>query len=271
MSSDDEDVRTCPYRFCGAFLVMLVEQAPPGSETWIKRIPRHDIEHAVLTGPCHASLLAVGWTPGTPLAQSAQTMLLDREAVDNAKIPGLLTDEATRQHEESLRRTHERPDGSYSLRGPHRIGREPVTPEDESAWHLHGRQDEDSGHIALPTRQDNPIPAYVQGTEVGRHVASAEEVVGHLTTANINAGAASHTIVDTEAQLQSAIGALDSCKGNIRAAMGNLSPQLLQMYFSLIEQAQGDLQSCIPSLRQATIAIANGQQNGTEFIGRLTN
>jgi len=268
MSSEDEDVRICPYRFCSAFLVMLVERVSATDATMIKRIPRHDIQHPVLNGPCHASLLAVGWTPDIPMEQAAQTMLLDREAIDNAKIPGLLAEESASQHAESLH-PDVRPEGSYTLRGPHRMGREPVTPADEGDWQLGGREDEDSGHAALPNRADNPVPNHVQGIEVGKHVASAEEIVGQITTANINAGAAANAVIDAEAQINSAIGALESSMNNIKAAMGNLSPALLETYYRQMSQASINLHSCIQPLRNSIIAITAGQENGTEFIGRM--
>lgn len=270
MSSEDdnEDVRICPYAFCRAFLVMLVERVSATDQTLRKRIPRHEMEHPLLSGPCPASLMAVGWTRDIPMEQAAQTILLQRERVDGARIPRLVGEEANAQYAEMVD-PPSRPEGSYTLRGPHRMGREPATPADQKDWHLGGREDEDSGHAALPNRADNPVPNHVQGIEVGKHVASVEETVGHITTANINAGAAAAAIIDADASVRSAIGAVGSAMNNITAVMGNVSPALLTEYREQMARASTELHGCLPLLRNATIAITAGQESGTEFIGRM--
>lgn len=270
MSSEDdnEDVRICPYAFCRALLVMLVERASATNETLIKRIPRHDKDHPLLSGPCPASLLAVGWTRDIPMEQAAQTMLLERERIDSANVGRLIGEEANAQYAEMVD-PPTRPKGSYTLRGPHRMGREPATPADQEDWQLGGREDEDSGHAALPSRADNPVPDHVQGIEVGKHVASVEETVGHITTANINAGAAAAAIIDADASIHSAIGAVGSAMNNISAVMGNVSPALLTEYRDQMARASTELHGCLPLLRNATIVITAGQENGTEFIGRM--
>jgi hypothetical protein len=185
--------------------------------------------------------------------------------VDARKIPGLLGQQMEKERE-FFTRPHRSWAESQSLRGIHRLGREPEpTAED---WALGGREDEDSGKLAP---SDNPprVPSRIAGQQMGRNAVSISELIAMNQSAALMSGEAIGAIQEAQNTLAAACGKLSETMNELAAMQGQSTSQLLTEYYHLMQTAERDVQSCREQLENVKGQIAAGQEKGEEFVTRL--
>lgn len=252
----------CPYERCSA-IVRLMPARPSPDADWTLLVPVHDIQNRYLSGTCPASLMY------HPLSPEARSHLNRMSAQDGRKISRGIQEDMDREEAELFEPPKPRPE-SRSLRGPHRIGREPVTEEDQEDWALGGREDEDSGKLT-PT-EDIPIkrPALgMLGHVMGRKAVSLSDIIGMNQQAAFESGEAIGVIQQAQNDLNVAVGKLGETLNTVATMQGESGAQLLVEYYSLIQTASRDVSSCVEQLEEIKRQIAAGQEKGSELVARI--
>ena len=254
------DVRLCPYKLCGKVArVRTIPAYPtPDGKPAHKIFPQHDIVNPYISGPCPMSLQEVSWAIGGIPPHDVYNMLQERLRVDRDRIIA-----ATVQDEPPTATARPK---STSLRGPHRIGREPVTEEDKKDWQLGGREDEDSGHLSPPDMA-KPHPRHVQG--VSGNVASVEEVVATLTSAALHGGEAAQAVQAAIGSMDEAIGKLSEQLNDVVAAQGQSNAVILTEYYGIINEAQEKAHMMRDLGDEIISRIVAGTEKGEELTGRM--
>lgn len=258
------NVRICPYRLCGAVRKVILVPAYPTPDGKIAHriFPAHDIVHPKLRGPCPASLQEVGFSIGEPPPMAVLTMLADRERVDRQILSEHPMEDVLGK---VFRESHEDPE-SQSLRGPQRIGREPVAEADKKDWQLGGRQDEDSGHLSPPDIA-KPHPRHVQG--VSGNVGSVSEVVATLTSAALHGGEAAGSVQAAIGSMDEAIVKIAEQLNDVVVAQGQSNAVILTEYYALINEAQEKAHTMRALGDEVISRIVAGTEKGEELIGRM--
>jgi hypothetical protein len=140
---------------------------------------------------------------------------------------------------------------SQSLRGPHRMGREP--PNGSKAWVLGGRKDED----VIPQEEERrgTVPQGVVGESIGG-TGMLSELAGLINAAGANGS-------EARAAIGGAIEALERAKGAISEALGSGSSDTLNDYLTFLNRA-------ITECQDVQGQIDAGHDKGQEYIGRLS-
>lgn len=251
--------RECPYYWCSR-LVDIVPAPPYPGSTDIpgELIKAHLIAHPVLTGTCPASNLRY------PLDADSHKHLNDQAADDGRRIPPLVvrTTPPRRQPRDARE-----PDGSRSLRNPGRLGREPDDPASPD-WQLGGREDEESGKVRPPIKPPRP-PRGVIGQEIGRHVASVDELIVMTQHVALLAGQAIGAIQEANNSLQNAIVDIGEAISSLAEMQGQSASRILQEYRRILDQASTDVTAMSQQGEEIMNALGAGQEKGAEFTARL--
>lgn len=253
----------CPYQRCSAIVRLMPVQPAPGAD-WTLIVPRHDIQNRYLTGTCPASLMY------HPLSPDAQERLNRLSVTDGRKISAGIQRDVDRESAELFDPPKPRPE-SRSLRGPHRLGREPVTSEDEEDWALGGREDEDSGKLA-PGTEDIPIKRPklgMLGHVMGRKAVSMSDLLAQNQQATLETGEAVGAIQQAINELTVATAKLGEAMNTLATMQGESTSQTLTEYYGLVQTATNDVNSVIEQCQEINRQVAAAQEKGEEFQGRL--
>lgn len=245
----------CPYLFCSA-VVEAVEMRPYSNTTGTRLMtPYHEIQNPIITGGCPGSNL---WIPITPegyrvMAEVAEThRRLINERLDNPPEPRVRDQQARRGGG-----FPQRPIGPSGV--PHRLGREPVTPEDQGSWNPPRGQE-----------PERPLPPHVSGTPLGsRGMADIGQLVAMTTEANVQSGEAVGALAQAIQTVQNALGAIEAAKSQASAVLGSTHAQTMSDYVGVITQAEVEMGGVLPQLEQARDYMASGMEKGEAYIGIL--
>jgi hypothetical protein len=247
----------CPYRWCSKGVAVLPAPPYPGTDgPGSQLIAAHDIGHPVLTGTCPASNMHY------PLTPEAAQHLRDQERADSRRIPGLVVDSAPERPGWFLQRHPE----SRSLRQPGRMGREPEPASDD--WALGGREDEDSGKTKPPNSPPR-TPEGVAGQEVGRHVASVDELVGMTRQVQLLTGEGMGTLQGVRDELDIASSKIEAALTELSILQGSATSETLGSMHEILTQAGTDVRSMVEQAEEITNALGASQEHADAFIGRL--
>jgi hypothetical protein len=223
----------CPYHFCSA----IVEVVPVPQST-SQLIRSHPIRNNALTGQCPASLMR--------LPMDMATYLHLHETMYNVHLRELRRWNAKQDDIQNLTRQNE----SQSLRGPHRLGREPEPGDDD--WGLGGREDEDViPHGEVTT---GAIPPGVAGYQVGGTV-SADETAGQVNAANA-------FLSEAQIAIKTARDKIASARGIMAVIGGENAGETISAYLTYTGTADSELAS-------ADVGCSMAQGKGDTYIGAL--
>jgi len=257
--------RRCVFPLCEAQVTLFVTPAYPGQRSQARRMQgSHSMGNLNLPNtPCPLSLQEVGFTPfdRTP----ADTEQLIEEVLPTFRK---MAEEAYRQHERDPNIPRSRlTSSSQSMRGPHRMGREPEPTSNE--WALGGREDEDSGHVSPSFNQS--VPSYVDGHSMtpGVQPMLMAEARAHLAAALQQAGEARGAADGAKGQLQGAIGACQEATSNLLAVGTDDSDTLRSAYTQMV-QAEAAYRAIVDKLGEAEQALGGAQENFQTVINALS-
>lgn len=264
--------RPCPYTYCSAILETNFIPIPPSSlgalpgQMRARRVmPRHEIDNPLLTGVCPASLLDVPFFEGEPVPPETVRVLEDRYLSDSRRLPALIQADADRKYDTV--QEADLPD-SQSLRGPHRMGREPVTAEDQDDWSLGGRADEDI--IPLGEERRGTVPATTDGTSMGRGTGmDVGEAIGALQQAAMNGGSAWQAVQGGKDEIQKAMTELEAARTLVSGVRGNAVSDTLNAYMDCLNDALEKCSLTLGALERAHQLISSGQEYGETYINAL--
>jgi hypothetical protein len=246
----------CPYYWCSAIVTTGSVIESNDHLTTRQIIKLHEIRHPALTGTCPASLMDY------PLTDHAHELLEEMRRNDDERVRVWSDQSAERRYQP---RSRSQPD-SQSLRGPHRLGREPVTGDDEEDWVLGGRQDED----IIPQGQDRRgvVPPTVHGEQLGRGtgMASIEEIIGMMHAAAAHVGEAIAAAQDAENQLQVAVASLEETAGIVAQVRGTVQSGLLNSYVHGLNDGSEKVQVAATNIRESRQSLEGALEAGEQFI-----
>lgn len=263
----------CPYHFCSAVLTTYVTQREYGGRL-VEMIPMHELKNDKLPPEtCIASLMAI------PLSNEEMALLRARERSDYNKLIEIMRVQIRKSVEPPGERPP--PSRSRSLRGPHRMGREPVTEQDEDDWQRGGRAGE---AVAPEPKTAPPVAPTVRGySQTGRSSMSVAGVkaliAGAVVEANGGYGAlqeiedeyiqaaqaAVNEMVDRAAR---AGAAMDDAANSIYAANEEGSDELSGIgaqYTVIGDHLQGTL-SRIIKIRESLVVLRLDMETSREKI-----
>jgi hypothetical protein len=226
-----------------------------GSGTERTMIGKHDIKHPVLSGTCVASYMYL------PIDEHTRGIFRAREQADSRLISASVTGDDNEY--KGRDRVGKRPE-STTLRGPHRIGREP--PPDSDDWKLGGRKDEESIDRPMPDPPKPPDNADV--IKIGRTMATITEMIAGVNEAGLHGGEAIAALQEAHNALERAVGALEQNLNVLAMLQGESTSQTLGDMTAIIRQAETDVRSLREQIKEIQNAIAASQEKGEELIGR---
>ena len=254
----------CPYHWCSRVVEVVPAPRYPGTHrTDSELITAHVIAHPVLPGTCPASNMHY------PLDEESAQHLRDQEQADGRRIPKLVTGsvpEGSRPRRAWDRPRPARDDDSRSLRQPSRVGREPEPGSQD--WALGGREDEESGKTKPPIKPPR-TPRGVAGQEVGRHVASVDELIGMAQQIALVTGEAIGSLNEARDALDIASAKVEEGLSELAALQGQATSETLGAYHQILTQAGTDIRALMEQAEEIASAIGAGHEKGEEFIGRL--
>jgi hypothetical protein len=272
--------RDCPYTYCSAIMETVFVPIPPRSTDALpgqmqarRLMPRHDIENPLLNGPCPASLLDVQFfvnmpdpAMNSPMPPQTVRVLHERYIVDSRRLPQLIQNAEDHAYDQ-ITRGYVEPE-SQSLRGSHRLGREPVTAEDQEDWSLGGRADEDI--IPLGEERRGMVPATTQGTPMGRGTGmDVTESIGALQQGAMHGGSAWQAIAESRDTTMGALRELEEARSLARAVRGDTQSETLNAYIQVLSDAIAALELTLPHFDSAQRRITSGQEHGETYINSL--
>lgn len=245
---------SCPYPLCGAVVQVTgtgptPDHADLNAQFWKLLIPQHTLDHPRLNGPCPASLMYFPIMFGSREAE----ILRERHEWDLRRLMILFDHDGEDPSAES--------NVSQSLRGPHRIGREP--PPRSKDWHLKGRADED----IQPDAVLHPNAEGIYGRVMGKM--SLQDVLGALNGAAIKLGEGRASTADALDQLHGAQVAFVEARDMVIAAKGNVTSDTLDTYIAWCQGAINNITDAIANLERVDGSAAGAIEKGEEFSGRV--
>lgn len=245
----------CPFVMCSAVVTTVWVRPFPTSDATRLMVPWHLINHSHIKGGCPASYLWI------PLTEEAAEMLTERAMVLLREVQAQMERQDELGPPERDRRARE--GGVFPIRPvnrsgiPSRLGREPVTPEDQGDW-----------YTPRPPEQYKPVPPTAEGHVLGsRSMASIREVVEQVTAGNVHTGEAAASIAQAVDSLNTAKAAIEQAKAQIAGAIDGSGAQTLGEYLGLLETAEQQVEAAIPGLEQAQSELAGGMERGETYIG----
>ena len=248
--------RRCYYELCSADVE--VRPIAPGEDgANYGLVQAHDILHGVLTGPCPGSRVY------HPIDNRTKKMLHERYLVDASRIPQLASD-AIDNELRQVKGGGGKPE-STSLRGPHRLGREPDNAEKDD-WQIGGRADEE---IIPPDQVKTPrVPSDVKGTRMGAG-SMLDELVGMIRDANRITNEGRTEIAEAIARMASAAASMNVALGSVATAQGDVGAALLEEYMGILRMSADKIQTVLAMMEELDPPLAAGVVAGEEYIGRL--
>lgn len=237
----------CPYRWCDLELDLIDTGDNPqqftveflqGAELENLSsliIPRHVIGNHILVGVCPAALMHYPIRPNS----RHQEILNECANADYDKIVSWVAAMVARPHDPRQRPV------SQSLRGPHRMTREP--PPKSKDWQLKGREDEDIQPDALW----HAAPRGVHGEGIGK--VSVQETLDAINGAAIKIGEALATVdMDNSQNLAGAIVSVEEGRSMVQGAKGQVQSETLNAYIGSMLEAEEELRKAVAAYEQAT-------------------
>lgn len=156
---------------------------------------------------------------------------------------------------------------STSLRGKHRLGREPEPNSDD--WVLGGRIDND---VFIPERKVNPdnIGGHVLGRGRAADMASIEEMVGALSEANMRAGEAQAVMAQEKENLVAAVNAANEAY-KLAASIGADSSDTVLSAMARFSAAEAKARQMLDICDEVIQILEAGVEHTTAYIGRLNS
>lgn len=245
----------CPYFFCSATVRVSPASIPENPDRSIIRL--HAISHPLLSGTCIASLMYF------PITEEAQQRLNDQEYTDSSAI--------SREIGKYVPDRVRAPEGDdvdtvfQSLFGVH--SPDPDVPPDPYMWALGGRADED---IQPPHFTRPKVRGDIIGVEVGKHMASIDEVIASLTDAAVKGGEAIAVLNGMQSALERALGAIGEARNTVGHVMGQYAQStILGEYQGLLSGAHDKAAGLNQLMEEVKNSIIAGQEKGEEMVGRL--
>lgn len=247
----------CPYLWCGDVLMLLPNIIDPQTtddkvpDSLKATIPSHPVKHEALTGACPASLMYY------PVSDYVRQILDEMALQDEKRMMRWLDYRMYREASGAAPPTE-----SQSLRGPHRMSREP--PPRSKDWGLKGRADED----IQPDAVWHQPPAGVHGEGVGQ--VSVQETLEALNGAAIKLNEVQGIVgqgADNRSNLAQGREMVIEARDMVMGAKGNVEAETLNNYIGMTITAEEKLREAIQCFDDASQAIAAALEFGETYAG----